>query len=153
MRLLPVLAIAVFALASSTPTHLPAQSRASTTRQVLRLEDAWAAGVVKRDSALFERMLAPGFVYSEDDRTMTRAAVLKDILSTTDTVREAHNEQMEVHRYGANTAIVTGWLVLRGHGASGAFDRRYRFTDTWVRFGQQWRIVAAHDYLQPAGKR
>jgi ketosteroid isomerase-like protein len=143
-----LLALAFSAIASSS---LAAQDAAA--RQILRLEDSWAAGVVKRDSALFERMLAPGFVYSEDDRTMTRAAVLKDILTSTDTVREAHNEDMRVHRYGPSTAIVTGWLVLRGRGPSGAFDRRYRFTDTWVRFGNSWRIVGAHDYLVPAGKR
>lgn len=133
-----------------SPTLAGAQAAA---RQILKLEDAWAAGVVRRDSALFERMLAPGFVYSEDDRTMTRAAVLKDILTTTDTVRQAHNENMEVHRYGSSTAVVTGWLILRGRGASGAFTRRYRFTDTWVRSEAGWRIVAAHDYLVPASKR
>ena len=131
---------------------LPALAGAQSVsaREVLRLEDQWAAGVVKRDSALFERMLARGFVYSEDDRTMTRAAVLKDILTTTDTVREARNEGMEVHEYGPATAVVTGWLVLRGRGASGPFDRHYRFTDTWVRRNGRWQIVAAHDYLKPA---
>src|SRR5689334_15656676 len=125
----------------------------AASRQILRLEDSWAAGVVKRDSALFERMLAPGFVYSEDDRMMSRDAVLKDILTSTDTVREAHNEDMRVHRYGPTTAVVTGWLVLRGRGSSGRFNRRYRFTDTWVRLGNTWRIVAAHDYLVPSSKR
>jgi len=131
----------------------PAFAQDAASRQILRLEDSWAAGVVKLDSALFERMLAPGFVYSEDDRTMSRAAVLKDILTSTDTVREAHNEDMRVHRYGQTTAVVTGWLVLRGQGSSGRFDRRYRFTDTWVRFGNTWRIVAAHDYLVPRARR
>ena len=58
-----------------------------------------------------------------------------------------------VHAFGPTTAIVTGWLVMRGRGPSGAFDRRYRFTDTWVKSGGKWRIVAAQDYLAPeAGK-
>jgi hypothetical protein len=38
---------------------------------------------------------------------------------------------------------------MRGRGPDGAFDRRYRFTDTWVRNGGRWRIVAAQDYLVP----
>ena len=139
--------LSAFALAVCTHS---ARAQNAAARQILKQEDAWAAGVVRRDSALFERMLAPGFVYSEDDRTMSRGAVLKDILTTTDTVREAHNEGMEVHRYGSTTAVVTGWLVLRGRGASGAFNRRYRFTDTWVRMDGSWRIVAAHDYLAPS---
>ena len=141
-RSIALLFLAIF------PAFASAQS--ASARVVLRLEDQWAAGVVRRDSALFERMLARGFVYSEDDRTMTRAAVLKDILTTTDTVREARNEGMQVHEYGPTTAVVTGWLVLRGRGPSGPFDRHYRFTDTWVRRNGRWQIVAAHDYLKPA---
>ena len=32
---------------------------------------------------------------------------------------------------------------------SGAFERRYRFTDTWVKRGGRWQIVAAQDYVAP----
>jgi len=83
-----------------------------------------------------------------------RDAVLRDIVAGTDTVEAAHNEDMRVHSFGT-TAVVTGWLVVRGRGASGTFDRRYRFTDTWVRRGGggHWHIVAAHDYLVPARPR
>jgi hypothetical protein len=42
-----------------------------------------------------------------------------------------------------------GWLVVRGRGANGAFDRRYRFTDTWVKRAGRWQIVAAQDYVAP----
>lgn len=118
------------------------------TRQLLRLEDAWTTGLVKRDGALFRRLLAPGFVYTEDDRTMTRDDVLRDVTSGSDTVAAALNEGMAVHLFGS-TGVVTGWLVVRGRGGTGAFDRRYRFTDTWVKRNGAWRIVAAQDYLVP----
>ena len=121
----------------------------AAARDLLALEDQWASAVVKRDGATFERLLAPGFVYTEDDRMVGREQVLHDVVAGADTVREAHNEEMEVHAFGP-AAVVTGWLVLRGRGAAGAFDRRYRFTDTWVRQGGGWRIVAAQDYLVPA---
>ncbi len=74
--------------------------------------------------------------------------MLHDLLNPADTVNEAHNEAMAVHAFGA-TAVVTGWLLVRGHNAGGAYQHRYRFTDTWVRQAQAWRIVAAHDYLAP----
>ena len=117
-------------------------------RTLLQLEDAWAAAVVRRDSATFERLLADGFVYTENDRLETRAEVLHDVVAGSDTVTAAHNEDMQVHCFGT-TAVVTGWLVLEGHGAGATFLRRYRFTDTWVRQGGRWRIVAAEDYLAP----
>ena len=119
---------------------------------LLRLEDDWAVGLIHRDAAVFQRLLADGFIYTEDDRTMSRDDVLRDMVAGPDTVKTAHNEDMRVHRFGATT-VVTGWLVVGGQGPSGPFERRYRFTDTWVRRDARWQIVAAHDYLVPTTHR
>jgi hypothetical protein len=119
------------------------------TRTLLRLEDSWASALVKRDSVVFNRLLAPGFVYTENDQLMDRAAVIRSVVAGSDTVVAAHNESMTLHRYGAVTAVVTGWLVVGGRGANGEFNRRYRFTDTWVKRGGRWQIVAAQDYVAP----
>ena len=139
--------------AALTSAHSPAQSarapRDSDERTLLRLEDSWASALVSRAGATFRRLLADGFVYSENDRTSTRDEVLRDMIGGPETVKAAHNEDMRVHRFGT-TAVVTGWLVVRGHGPGGPFDRRYRFTDTWVRRNGHWQIVAAHDYIAPA---
>jgi len=118
-------------------------------RAILRLEDQWASALVRRDSATFQRLLAAGFIYSEDDRTMTRDVVLREIVAGSDTVQAARNEEMKVHCFGS-TAIVTGWLIVAGRGSGGAFERRYRYTDIWMLRDGRWQIVAAHDYLAPA---
>jgi len=49
--------------------------------------------------------------------------------------------------FGESTAVVTGWLIVTGRAKSGAFTRRFRFTDTWVKLSGAWQIVAAQDYL------
>jgi hypothetical protein len=128
---------------------LSANMQDADARALLRLEDQWASALVKRDSVVFNRLLAPGVVYTENDQIMDRAAVLHAVVAGSDTVTAAHNEGMEVHRYGTVTAVVTGWLVVRGRSSSGEFDRRYRFTDTWVKHGGHWHIVAAQDYVAP----
>ena len=122
--------------------------KAPDVRTLLQLEDGWASAVVRRDSATFERLLDPGFIYTENDRLMSRADVLHDVIHGADTVTAAHNEDMVVHCFGTS-AVVTGWLVLEGRGGSGTFVRRYRFTDTWMKRNGRWRIVAAEDYLAP----
>lgn len=137
--------------AQARPGGAPAAGD-STARTLLRLEDSWPAALVRRDTRVFERLLADGFIYSEDDRTVGRAAALRDLVQGTDTVTAAHNEGMEVHPFGA-TAIVTGWLVMQGHGAGALFNRRYRFTDVWMRREGRWQLVAAHDYLVPSPRR
>ena len=128
---------------------LVVQAQDADTRELLRLEDGWASALVKRDTVTFKKLLADGFVYTENDQGMDRAAVLASVSSGSDTVTAAHNEEMQVHRYGSVTAVVTGWLIVEGRGANGAFNRRYRFTDTWVKRNNSWQIVAAQDYLAP----
>jgi ketosteroid isomerase-like protein len=126
----------------------PAPVQGSDSATLVNLEDDWARALVRRDTAVFQRLLAPGFVYSENDQIMSRADVLDGIVSGPDTVTAAANEDMRIHRFGT-TALVTGWLVVRGRGTHGAFERRYRFTDTWVKRNGRWQIVGAHDYLAP----
>src|SRR5256885_16419874 len=101
-----------------------------TVAQVLlRLEDDWTVGLTHRDAALFRRLLADGFIYTEDDRTVGRDDVLRDVAAGPDTVETAHNEDMKVHRFDT-TAIVTGWVVVAGHRAKGTVSRRHPVTDT-----------------------
>ena len=119
-----------------------------TAAAILKLEDGWASALLRRDSLAFERMLAPGFIYSEDDKTLTRQETLRALFAGGETVTRARNEAMQVHDFGS-TVIVTGWLSVASKSAQGTVERRYRFTDVWMRKGNRWQIVAAHDYLKP----
>jgi ketosteroid isomerase-like protein len=141
--------------AISSVQSLSAQQRKASgpisadERAVLELEEGWVNAVVKRDAATFKRLLAPGFVYTEDDRVQNGEQLTRDVVSGTDTVTEGRNEDLETHTYG-NTMVVTGWLILRGRSGGAPFERRYRFTDTWLKRDGQWQIIAAQDYLLPA---
>ena len=136
-----------------TAPSLVAQQKAvratPTATELVRLENQWTTGLVKRDRALFEKLLAPRFVYTENDKLMSRADVIRYVADGSDRVTAARNEGMMVHEYGAITAVVTGWLIVEGRGTGGAFTHRYRFTDTWVQGPSGWQIVAAQDYLAP----
>ena len=123
-------------------------AQADEKPRIRQLEDEWIRAVIARDTAAFNRLLGPGFVYTEDAQVMSRAQVLKDLATTTDTVTSGRNEDLVVRLHG-NTAIATGWVVLIGRGKSGAFERHYRYTDTWIKRQSTWRIVAAQDYLKP----
>jgi ketosteroid isomerase-like protein len=120
----------------------------STEKTLLRYEDDWAKALIRRDTVYFRRMLAPGFVYTEDAAMMTADEVVTSAGSGPDRVEWAGNEGMKVHDFG-NTAVVTGILIVKGRGTSGPFDRHYRFTDTWQKRNGRWQIVAAQDYLMP----
>ena len=133
----------------TVPVFAPATyAQASTRRQITALEDDWIKGVIKRDAKAFSRLLAPGFLYTENDQVSTRDQLIKDIITGSDTVTSGRNEDLTVTPHG-NTAIATGWLIMKGRGKAGAFERRYRYTDTWMKLDGRWRIIAAQDYLKP----
>ena len=146
MRRTLILSALVVALSTSV---LGAQKQPSVSAELTSLENQWASGLVKRDRALFERLLAPRFVYTENDKLSRRADVLHEVAEGTDTTTAAHNEGMEVRQFSPTTSVVTGWLIVRGRGKGGPFLHRYRFTDTWVKGSAGWQIVAAQDYLVP----
>ena len=118
-------------------------------RTLFGLEEDWTRALVRRDGATFDRLLDDDFVYTENDQVMTKPELIRAVVAGSDTVESASNEDMRGYVHG-NTAVVTGWLVMRGRGASGAFDRRFRYTDTWLYRGGRWKVIAAHDYLIPA---
>lgn len=127
----------------------PASGQASRAASLspIQLEEQWATALVKRDTRTFERLLAPGFVYTEDAAVMNRAEVIRSV-SGPDRVEWARNEGLKVHDFG-DVQVITGVLHLRGKGKQGAFDRRFQFTDTWQRRNGRWQIIAAQDYLIP----
>ena len=152
MRFSIVVAASLLGLAASsgstqTPTPTPRPATA-VEQNLFRLEDEWTRALVRRDAAAFGRLLAPRFVYTENDEVMTRAQLIEAVTRGADTVESAANEDMKAYAYG-NTAVVTGWLIVKGRGKDGAFNRRYRYTDTWVNRAGQWQVIAAHDYLAP----
>ena len=146
--------LAVLVASTLTAQKSPAKPKPTfaeiATSTVIRLEDSWASALVRHDRPTFERLLAPRFVYTEDTTTMDRSTALRGILA--DVVTEARNDSMEVHIFGS-TAVVTGWLTVKGRAKDGPFEHRYRFTDVWMPRSGSWQIVAAHDYLVPSVKK
>jgi ketosteroid isomerase-like protein len=55
---------------------------------------------------------------------------------------------MVVHLYGA-TAIVTGAYHEKGVDKGKPWERRGRFTDTWILLEGRWQCVASHFSVKP----
>ncbi len=122
--------IIVVAVLFSLSAFVRPNAKASETDQTLtRLENDCVQASIGRDTTTLQRLLAPSLVYTEDTTVMNRQELIRSILA--DRVTSGRNEDMKVHAYGG-TAVVTGIMHLKGNGKEGAFDRRYRFTDTWI---------------------
>ena len=79
-----------------------------------------------------------------DGKVMSRSGVLSSFKKDKDTYKSAKNESLKVHNFGPNIAVVVGTAREKGTGKDGkAFDRTFRFTDTWVERNGQWQCVAS----------
>jgi ketosteroid isomerase-like protein len=113
------------------------------------LEKEWEASF--NDPAVIEKSLADDFVgTSPGGQIMTKKALLREAKGDTSPPPKTIARDLDVHFYGGDIAIVTGASKQIDRNRSGQIvEHNYRFTDTWVQRGSQWRCVASQSMLVP----
>jgi ketosteroid isomerase-like protein len=108
-------------------------------------ENRWSAAIAKHDTATIESMVAADFIgVNSKGKVQNRRAILAEVKSNKDTYTSTKAEKLDVHMYGAGVAVVVGMANEKGTGKDGkAFDRTYRFTDTWMDRGGNWQCIAS----------
>jgi ketosteroid isomerase-like protein len=109
-------------------------------------ENKWEASVASHDASVAQSVIASDFtgVYW-DGKVMSKSWLMGEMKKDKDTYKSAVNDKLAVHSYGPTVAVVVGTAHEKGTGKDGkAFDRLYRFTDTWVERNGQWQCVASH---------
>ena len=108
-------------------------------------ETRWSAAIAKHDTATIESIVAPDFIgVNSKGKVQNRRAILAEVKSNKDTYTSTKAEKLDVHMYGAGVAVVVGMANEKGTGNDGkAFDRTYRFTDTWMDRGGNWQCIAS----------
>ena len=109
------------------------------------MEDQWEAAVKTHDAKSVAGMLAADFIgVSSKGKIIDRAGEMREFKDDKDTCSSAVNEKLDVRHYGPNVAVVVGTAREKGTGKDGkAFDRAYRFTDTWMERNGQWQCIAS----------
>ena len=112
-------------------------------------ENRWSAAIAKHDTATIESMVAPDYIgVNAGGKVQNRRAMLADVKSGKDTYTSTKAEKLDVHMYGTGVAVVVGMANVKGTDKDGkAFDRTYRFTDTWMDRGGNWQCIASHGTL------
>ena len=127
----------------------PRPGEATARREIETGERAWGQAFVHGDAAALERLLADDFVgISPGGKTYTKAQMLKDL--RTDPHETADRiDGLSVRFYG-DTAIAQAHEHVVGPPPE-LEPSETVFTDTWVRRGGRWRVVAAEDLDPGAG--
>ena len=117
--------------------------------RILALETSWNQAELHNDAHAVDLLLADDFVMTvADGYTMNKAQTLASVRDTSYRPDALQSDDMKVHMYG-NTAVVTGSFLEKGKDKGKAFERRGRFTDTWINLNGEWRCAASHFSVKP----
>jgi ketosteroid isomerase-like protein len=124
----------------------PAPDRAADEKTIKDGEAAWAEAVALGDTATVGRLLADDYRgVAPDGSTTDKKSELEDTPSGPS--RFVSNQLVEVHvRFYGDTAVAQGsdvWEKRDGEPRRG----RYVWTDTWVKRGGHWQVVAGEDLV------
>jgi hypothetical protein len=140
--------IIAFLLLATSLAHVQSSDVHATDRAYIRQSESdWAESVVANDAGVLERILADDFVGVDIDGShYSKADAIKDYRSQPSEFASNHLNEVEIRFYG-DAAVAQGnegWK--KKNGAAGKFV----WTDTWIKRGGKWQIVAAEDLVPPA---
>jgi ketosteroid isomerase-like protein len=113
-----------------------AQERGRTSDEegrILALEAAWNHAEENKDAAALDQLLGASLAYVDyDGSIMNKGEFLASIKQESLHPAQITNEEMTAHVYG-DAAVVTGVYREKGTYKGKPYQRRGRFTDTWVK--------------------
>jgi ketosteroid isomerase-like protein len=117
--------------------------------RILALESAWNNAELHNDAAAVQMLLADDFVMTvAEGKLYNKAEILASVKERSYSPELLESSGMVVHPYG-HTAIVTGAYHEKGVDKGKPWERRGRFTDTWLFLDGKWQCVASHFSIKP----
>ena len=149
-----MITLAICALASllgsprvtTTPTSQGATEPAAAIQaHILKLENEWAQVDVTNDRSIFDRILAPDFLFtdSRSGKRKSRAEFLAEW--EYEGVTSAANIDTVVQVFSESLAVFSGTDETKGRNLDGSeWLHQDICTDTWLRRNGVWQVIAEH---------
>jgi ketosteroid isomerase-like protein len=143
------LVILLAALAQQGMTLAQQKSMSDEGGRILELEKAWNRALEVKDAKALDMLLANTLVSVDIDGSVaSKSEFLASIKAPDYQPAQVVTEQTSVQVYG-NPGVVTGVFRVKGTENGRQYVRRERFTDTWIKMGEQWQCVASQTTLIP----
>jgi uncharacterized protein (TIGR02246 family) len=115
-------------------------------KAVAALDTEYQAAVKRNDTTVMARILADDFVLvTGAGKTYTKADMLEE--ARKGDVYEQNDEEVQDVRVWGDTAVVTAKLWEKFTSNGKAFDRKFWFSDTYVRTPTGWKYVFGQSSL------
>jgi ketosteroid isomerase-like protein len=114
---------------------------------VAALDMEYQAAVKINDVSTINRILADDFILvTGSGKTYTKADMVNDAKGA-GTSYERNDEDIQTVRVWGNTAVITAKLWEKGTTNGRSFDRKFWFSDTYVRTSADWKYVFGQSSL------
>lgn len=141
MSLPSIASISLLLLLASTPGFAKDSDDASLHAALKAQADAWDVAIVKKDKRAIARNMSDTFFQIGSDGSTADKTQFLQNLTSPDLVIEPYTvEDFKIRFYG-NTALINGSTDMHGTYQGKPFRSHYRFTDTYVKEGDVWRVV------------
>ena len=122
---------------------------AQESSKLIAMENAWNRAELQNDGVAISLLLADDFVMTTAEGTLYgKQEMVKSAMDKSYHPQALQSTNMVVHPFG-NTAIVIGDYYEKGGDKGKPWERRGRFTDTWMILAGRWQCVASHFSVKP----
>jgi len=124
-------------------------SVAQDSSKVIAMENAWNQAELTNDGPAVQLLLADDFVMTTAEGTLyNKAQIVASVRDKSYQPEALQSSDMVVHAHGT-TAVVTGAYYEKGVDKGRPWERRGRFTDTWIFTNGRWQCVASQFSVKP----
>ena len=140
------LILLLLCLACGTPTpSARSNSAEDAQRELAQVEDQWERALKTHDAAFFQRTMSDDFVGTTLDGISDKATLVRINADTSVTVDSVGRSDEKIRIYGRGTVgVITGRFGEVGHLGPQRLGVEFRYTEVWVKAGDQWQVVAGH---------
>jgi ketosteroid isomerase-like protein len=135
---------AVFALTFLTNSMLALAQESDEANAVLRTERDLAAAYQRSDAdAIAQGVMEDYTLTNSTGKVTTRADDIAEAKKNDPKYEIFENYDMKARVHG-DAAVVTGKTHTKGISGGKPFDFQFQFTDTFIKDGGRWRLLASH---------
>lgn len=142
-----VLLASTMALAASSMRKRQEPQNSNAEQEVKKLEREWLDAYEQHDAAAMDRIVSSDFTITyPDGDVLTKEQIMRMIKSPRASASPGPKfttEEVLARVYG-DTVILTGRLVTQWQRAGEISKEQSRYTDTYIKRGGRWQVVASH---------
>ncbi len=125
------------------PVLAHAQKAVADESKIFALEKTWTDAYKQHSIPIMVSLLNEDFTITvEDGNVFGKTGYIAHTADSSTQVDVAEESDIKVRVHG-NLAVVTGAYHERGTSNGKRYEYRDRFTDVWVKTGEQWQILAS----------